>query len=60
MGQLCNERIRDQFLYNILIKLEREKINFKAVKTFIQSCITDILIDKGLRAVSVVIDVDCL
>jgi primosomal protein N' (replication factor Y) len=54
------ERIRNQFLYDILIKLEREKINFKAVKTFIQSCITDILTDKGLRAVSVVIDVDCL
>ena len=54
------ERIRNQFLYDILIKLEREKINFKAVKTFIQSCITDILTDKGLRAVSVIIDVDCL
>jgi len=54
------ERIRNQFLYDILIKLEREKINFKAVKAFIQSCITDILTDKGLRAVSVIIDVDCL
>lgn len=54
------ERIRNQFLYDILIKLEREKINFKAVKAFVQSCITDILTDKGLRAVSVVIDVDCL
>ncbi|MEZ0485785.1 replication restart helicase PriA [Fibrella aquatica] len=53
-------RIRNQFLYDILIKLEREKINFKAVKAFIQSCITDILTDKGLRAVSVIIDVDCL
>ena len=54
------ERIRNQFLYDILIKLEREKINFKAVKAFIQTCIVDILTDKGLRAVSVVIDVDCL
>ena len=54
------ERIRNQFLYDILIKLEREKINFRAVKAFIQSCITDILTDKGLRAVTVVIDVDCL
>ncbi|MEZ0542628.1 replication restart helicase PriA [Fibrella arboris] len=54
------ERIRNQFLFDILIKLEREKINFKAVKAFIQRCITDILTDKGLRAVSIVIDVDCL
>ena len=54
------ERIRNQFLYDIMIKLERDKINVKAVKTFIQACITDILTDKGLRAVTVVIDVDCL
>ncbi|GAA4416373.1 primosomal protein N' [Nibrella viscosa] len=54
------ERIRNQFLYDILIKLERDKINIKAVKAFIQECITTILTDKGLRAVSVVIDVDPL
>ncbi len=54
------ERIRNQFLYSILIKLERDKINTKAVKAFIQEKITDILTDKGLRAVSVVADVDCL
>lgn len=54
------ERVRNQFLYDVLIKLEREKINFKAVKAFIQECITNILTDKGLRQVSIVIDVDCL
>jgi primosomal protein N' (replication factor Y) (superfamily II helicase) len=54
------ERIRNQFLYDILIKLEKEKINLKAVKTFIQERITDLLTDKGLRQVSVVVDVDCL
>lgn len=54
------ERIRNQFLYDIMIKLEREKINIRAVKEFIQECITNILTDKGLRAVSVVVDVDCL
>ncbi len=54
------ERVRNQFLYTILIKIEREGVNLKAVKTFIQTCVTDILSDKGLRAVSVVIDVDCL
>lgn len=54
------ERIRNQFLYDILIKLERDKINPKAVKAFIQEKIADILTDKGLRAVSIVIDVDCL
>ena len=54
------ERIRNQFLFDILIKIEREKVNIKAVKTYIQDRINDILTDKGLRQVSVVIDVDCL
>ncbi|GAB3789732.1 primosomal protein N' [Spirosoma horti] len=54
------ERIRNQFLYDILIKIEREKVNMKAVKTFIQDRINDILTDKGLRQVSIVTDVDCL
>jgi primosomal protein N' (replication factor Y) len=54
------ERIRNQFLFDILIKLEREKVNIKAVKAFIQERINDILIDKGLRQVHVVADVDCL
>ena len=54
------ERIRNQFLFNILIKIEREKVNIKAVKAYIRDRINDILTDKGLRQVSVVADVDCL
>ncbi|GAB2783883.1 primosomal protein N' [Rhabdobacter roseus] len=53
------ERVRNQFLFDILIKLEREKINFKAAKTFIQEKVTDILTDKTLKNIQVVIDVDC-
>jgi primosomal protein N' (replication factor Y) len=54
------ERIRNQFLYDILIKLERDKVNVRAVKAYIQDRINDILTDKGLRQVSIVADVDCL
>lgn len=54
------ERIRNQFLFDILIKLERDKVNVKAVKTYIQERINDLLTDKGLRQVSIVADVDCL
>lgn len=54
------ERIRNQFLFDILIKIERDKVNIKAVKTYIQDRINDILTDKGLRQVSIVADVDCL
>ena len=35
-------------------------MNVKAVKAYIQDRINDILTDKGLRQVSIVIDVDCL
>ncbi|MFD2573475.1 primosomal protein N' [Spirosoma soli] len=54
------ERIRNQFLFDILIKIERDKVNVKAVKAYIQDRINDILTDKGLRQVSIVADVDCL
>nr|WP_044130247.1 primosomal protein N' [Rudanella lutea] len=54
------ERIRNQFLYDILIKIERGPVNMKAVKEFIRDRINDILTDKGLRQVSIVVDVDCL
>ncbi len=53
------ERIRNQFLYDIVIKLERS-INPKAAKDYILEQITDILSDKGLKQVTVVADVDCL
>ena len=54
------ERIRNLFLFDILIKIERDKVNVKAVKTYIQDRINDILTDKSLKQVSIVIDVDCL
>lgn len=54
------ERVRNQFLFDILIKLEREKINFKAAKSFIQEKVIDILTDKTIKGVHIVIDVDCV
>jgi primosomal protein N' (replication factor Y) (superfamily II helicase) len=54
------ERVRNQFLFDILIKLEREKINFKAAKSFIQEKVIDVLADKTLKNIQVIIDVDCM
>jgi primosomal protein N' (replication factor Y) len=54
------ERIRNLFLFDIMVKIERDKVNVKAVKAYIQDRINDILTDKGLRQISIVIDVDCL
>ncbi|WP_262707499.1 replication restart helicase PriA [Larkinella soli] len=53
------ERIRNQFLYTVLIKLERA-INPKAAKAFILEKMNELLSDKGLKAVTIVADVDCL
>jgi primosomal protein N' (replication factor Y) len=53
------ERIRNQYLYTVLIKLERT-ISPKAAKVFILEKINELLSDKGLKAVTVVADVDCL
>ncbi len=52
------ERVRNQYLFEILIKLEREKVNFKAAKAFIHEKVTEILTDKKLNGISIVIDVD--
>ncbi len=54
------ERVRNQFLFDILIKLEREKINFRAAKSFIQEKVIDVLTDKTLKSIQIVIDVDCV
>jgi primosomal protein N' (replication factor Y) len=54
------ERVRNQFLFDILIKIEREKINFRAAKSFIQEKVIDVLSDKTLKSIHIVIDVDCI
>lgn len=54
------ERVRNRYLFDILVKLEREKVNFKAAKAFILEKVTDILTDKTLKGADVTIDVDCL
>ena len=54
------ERVRKKYFFFILIKIEREKVNFRAAKAFIQEKVTDILTDKKLNGISIVIDVDSL
>lgn len=52
------ERIRNQFLFEILVKLERNA-NFKVIKPFIAAQVEDLITDKPFKSVSVVVDVDC-
>ncbi len=52
------ERIRNQFHQDILLKLEREKIDFRAVKQMLRDEIAHLRTDKQYKFVRFVIDVD--
>ncbi|ODS83751.1 MAG: primosomal protein N' [Cytophagaceae bacterium SCN 52-12] len=52
------DRVRNRFLFDILIKLEREKVNFKAVKSLIQESVNEILADKTKKHIQIIADVD--
>ncbi|MGF1534423.1 MAG: primosomal protein N' [Bernardetiaceae bacterium] len=54
------ERIRNRYLFDILIKLERKGGSLKATKTFINDCVQWLGEQKDFRQVQVVIDVDCV
>ncbi len=51
-------KIRNQYLMQILIKMERDKINLQAVKEIIKERCLQITQDKHLKKTSVTIDVD--
>ncbi|MCU0440002.1 MAG: primosomal protein N' [Raineya sp.] len=52
------DRIRNQYIKHILVKLEREKINLKAVKEFVAQQCQNVMLMKQFKSVQVVIDVD--
>ncbi|WP_337043182.1 replication restart helicase PriA [Emticicia sp. 17c] len=54
------ERIRNKFLYDVLIKLEKDKLNIKAAKVFLREKIDELQQLKEHRDVDVVIDVDAI
>jgi primosomal protein N' (replication factor Y) (superfamily II helicase) len=51
-------RIRNKFLFNILIKVEREKVDLKALKKFIREQVEDVITTQEYRKVDMVVDVD--
>lgn len=53
------DRIRNQYLEEIMIKLERT-INLKAVKQYIQEQLNELLAEKTSKGTSIVVDVDCM
>ncbi len=51
------ERIRNQFLFDVLLKFERN-LNLKAIKEFIRESIEEVVTIKDYKGTSIVIDVD--
>ncbi|PQA54028.1 replication restart helicase PriA [Siphonobacter curvatus] len=51
------ERIRNQFLFDVLLKFERN-LNLKAIKEFVKETIEEVVTTKEFKGISIVIDVD--
>lgn len=51
-------KIRNNYLFHILIKVEKENVDLKAVKKFVQSKIEEVSAQKEFKKVQVQIDVD--
>jgi primosomal protein N' (replication factor Y) (superfamily II helicase) len=54
------EKIRNKYLYEIWIKLEKDKLNIKAAKTFLREQIMILQEQKEFKTVEVVVDVDAM
>lgn len=52
------ERVRNQFIFEVMIKLEKT-IGLKGVKAFLSEQIQDVLLMKEFKGASIIPDVDC-
>jgi primosomal protein N' (replication factor Y) len=51
-------RIRNMYLFNLLLKIERDNVDLNAVKQFIREKVDEILAEKEFKKVQIVVDVD--
>ncbi|UBM57442.1 primosomal protein N' [Marinilongibacter aquaticus] len=54
------ERIRNQYIFEVWVKLEKDKVNMAEVKRFIREEIVSLNTEKEFKAVRVVVNVDVL
>lgn len=54
------ERIRNKYLFEIWLKLEKDKLNIKAAKNVVKEIVGNLATDKRFKTVRVVINVDAL
>jgi primosomal protein N' (replication factor Y) (superfamily II helicase) len=52
------ERVRNQYLFEVLLKIERN-LNLRAIKEYLAEQVESVLLDKICKGVTVVVDVDC-
>jgi primosomal protein N' (replication factor Y) (superfamily II helicase) len=54
------ERIRNKFLFEVWLKLEKDKLNIQSTKAFLKEEIVNLMSDKKFKSVQVVINVDAI
>ena len=53
-------KIRNRFLMEILVKIERDKVNLSAAKKALKECVFAVETDRQFKGVRVIIDVDSM
>jgi primosomal protein N' (replication factor Y) (superfamily II helicase) len=54
------ERIRNQYIFEVFMKLEKDKLNIPAIKTFLREQITELNTQKEFKSVRFVVNVDVI
>jgi primosomal protein N' (replication factor Y) len=54
------ERIRNKYLFVVWLKLEKDKMNIRATKAFLQKEIVNLVTEKKFKSVQVVVNVDAV
>lgn len=54
------ERIRNKFLYQVILKLEKDKMNIQATKAYLKEEIVNLVTDKKFKSIQVIVNVDAI
>jgi primosomal protein N' (replication factor Y) (superfamily II helicase) len=54
------ERIRNKFLFEVWLKLEKDKMNIQATKEYLKKEIVNLVTDKKFKSVQVIVNVDAV
>jgi primosomal protein N' (replication factor Y) (superfamily II helicase) len=54
------ERVRNKYLFEVWLKLEKDKVNIQAAKTFLKEEIVNLVTEKKFKSVQVIVNVDAV